>query len=82
MKISEREWDADEEQYYLENPDEWPLEPDPDLDEASPENDERQELNPEDFITDEWTGRHMNEEGPTADGFNYLSNLDNRGDFV
>jgi|TARA_Y100000296_G_scaffold61364_1_gene71159 hypothetical protein len=27
-----REWDADEEQYYLENPDEWPLEPDPDAD--------------------------------------------------
>jgi len=66
MPDIEREWDADEEQYYLENPDEWPG-----FDDEFVLGDE-----------DDWVDRHVNEHGPTAEGQQYLGEKDNNGDFV
>jgi hypothetical protein len=93
MKYSSKhEWDADQEQYYLENPDEWPdapegwpgsVEQEPDDDYAQGDEEWYHDLDPwgeED--DDEWIVRHMNEHGLTAEGQDYLGNRDDEGDFV
>jgi hypothetical protein len=65
----EREWDADEEQYYLENPDEWPG-----LDDGF--------VLGHKYDEDNWIDLHVDEHGLTAEGQQYLGEKDTNGDFV
>jgi|TARA_R110000765_G_scaffold51068_1_gene103443 hypothetical protein len=81
----ERDWDADEEQYYLENPDEWPGEtpvtdePDPDLDEV---NDWWHDLDPWGEEDPQWEPPLYDHAGVTAEGYTLLAAMDSKGEFI
>ena len=85
----DREWTPDEEQYYLENPDEWPDapegwtedEPDPDLDEVQ-DDDWWHDLDPYGEEDPEWDPPLQDERGLTADGYAMLAKMDHRRDFI
>lgn len=85
----EPDWTPDQEQYYLENPDEWPepdpgLEPDPDLDEApNPDHDEHGPIWEEDpEWDDDMVALFDENQGLTAEGYAVLAEMDAMGDFV
>jgi len=83
---SNPDWTPDQEQYYLENPDEWP-EPDPDLDEvdddeALSEDDFHHDLDPYGEEDPDWDPPLQDAHGLTADGYALLAEMDDMRDFI
>jgi len=86
------EWTPDQEQYYLENPDEWPggcpetwnepepVEPDPDEDML--DDSWEHELDPYGEEDPDWDLPLQDAHGLTADGYALLAEMDLQGDFV
>jgi len=81
-------WTPDQEQYYLENPDEWP-ESDPDLDEVpheeegdAVESDWWHDLDPYGEEDPDWDPPLQDAHGLTADGYDLLATMDSQGDFI
>ena len=83
---SNPDWTPDQEQYYLENPDEWP-ESDPDLDEvdddeALSEDDFHHDLDPYGEEDPDWDPPLQDAHGLTADGYALLAEMDDMRDFI
>jgi hypothetical protein len=83
---SNPDWTPDQEQYYLENPDEWP-ESDPDLDEvdddeALSEDDFHHDLDPYGEEDPDWDPPLQDAHGLTADGYDLLAEMDAMRDFI
>jgi len=83
---SNPDWTPDQEQYYLENPDEWP-ESDPDLDEvdddeALSEDDFHHDLDPYGEEDPDWDPPLQDAHGLTADGYDLLAEMDDMRDFI